>query len=293
MCIASIGMSLALAATFAQAAAAPEFRLSAGIDGGNYFRSAENVKKMSNAVPISVQDSKGSIDNLDCVTAGTADGGFVQSDALLVYSARNARAISAIERAGVLYKEHAHLLCNRNAGIGRVTDLNKSHTLARGPDGSGGAVTWDSFRLADKKRYEPVNVDTRGGTRALAAVADGSQVQCFLWVGALNASFIKNEASQYGDRIVLVPTDDWDMGKVAKDARGAAVYDYAEIPAGTYPRLQPTGTVYGTKAVKTITVDALFVTSTAWINTNEAAYDRVLKAFQSAKPAIEKIVNPE
>lgn len=60
-----------------------------------------------------------------------------------------------------------------------------------------------------------------------------------------------------------------------------------------YPRIQPGGTIYGTKAVKTITVDALFVTNIAWIDANASAYDRVLRGFSAAKPAIAELVTPK
>ncbi|WP_336810896.1 TAXI family TRAP transporter solute-binding subunit [Bosea sp. MMO-172] len=271
----------------------PTFRLCTGSDAGNYFKAGHLLKKTANSLKLDVIPTQGSLDNLDKVVKGECDGAFVQSDALLVYSSRNAQALSAIERAGVLYQEHAHLVCNRGSGVDRVTDLGKKHTVAVGPDGSGARTTWDAFVLADKKRYAPVQVDTRSGVRALSAVADGSQVQCLLWVGALGSSYLKNDAQQNGDRIVLAGTDDWDMGKVAKDARGKEVYGYSEIPAGTYPRIQPGGTIYGTKAVKTITVDALFVANVAWIDANGGAYDRILRGFAAAKPAIAELVTPK
>lgn len=285
----------ALAAFIAAPASAqqPTFRLCTGSDAGNYFKAGHLLKKVATSLKLEVIPTQGSLDNLDRVTRGECDGAFVQSDALLVYSGRNAQALSAIERAGVLYQEHAHLLCNRGAGVDRVTDLTGKHTVAVGPDGSGARTTWDAFVLADKKRYAPVQVDARSGVRALSAVADGSQVQCLLWVGALGSSYLKNDAQQHGDRIVLAGTDDWDMGKVAKDARGKEVYGYSEIPGGTYPRIQPGGTLYGTKAVKTITVDALFVANIAWIDANAAAYDRVLRGFAAAKPAIAELVTPK
>ena len=189
--------------------------------------------------------------------------------------------------------QQAHLLCNRNAKIGRIVDLTKANTVAVGPDGSGARTTWDGFVLADKKRYAPVQIDTRAGLRALSAVADGSQVQCMLWVGALNAAFMKGDAQAQGDRIVLAGTDDRDMANAAKDARGRPVYAYGEIPAGTYPRIQPGGTLYGTKAIGTISVDALFVTGLAWVNANERSYDALLRAFAAAKPQIATLVQPQ
>lgn len=268
----------------------PTFRLCTGLESGNYYKAGHILRSATHNVE--VVQTKGSLDNLERMIGGQCDGAFVQSDSLLVYSARNARAISGIERAGILYKEMAHLLCNRDSNIGRVTDLGKSNTIAVGGEGSGARTTWDAFVLADKKRYEPVQTDGRSGTRALAAIADGSQVQCLLWVGALKGAYMTAEAQEQGSRVVLVGTDDWDMGKVAKDARGAPVYSYEEIPDGTYPKIQPSGTVYGTKSIKVIAVDALFVASTAWINANEAAYDRILRAFNGSAPRIRALVNP-
>ena len=288
-----VGLLLGTVLSGTAAAAEPGFRLCTGYDTGNYFKAGHLLKRTSTSVPVEVVPSQGSLDNLAKMIAGQCDGAFVQADAMLVFSSRNAQALSGIERAGVLYAEDAHLLCNRASGIGRVTDLTKANTVAVGPDGTGARTTWDAFVLADKKRYGPVQTDPRSGVRALSAVSDGSQVQCLLYVGAPGASFMKDDASALGDRIVLVGTDDWDMGGVAKDSRGKAVYGYGEIPSGTYPRIQPGGAVFGTKAVKTITVEALFVTSTAWISANEGAYDKVLRAFTAAGPAIKSLARPQ
>lgn len=269
------------------------FRLCTGSSAGNYFRAAQHLKKTSTSVPIEVVESQGSMDNLDKMLEGKCDGAFVQSDALLVFADRNAQSISAIEPAGVLYDEHAHLLCNRSSGISRVVDLRSNHTVAVGPDGSGARTTWEAFKLADKKLYAPVKIDTRSGVRALSAVASGDAVQCALWVGALGSAYMKGDASQHGDRIVLVGTDDRDMTKNAKDGRGQPVYSYGEIPSGTYPRIQPGGTLYGTKPVATIKLTARFVASLDWINKNERAYDSILRAFAAAKPAITDMVTPK
>lgn len=285
-----LGVLAALAATPALAQK-PGFRLCTGGEAGNYFKAGHILKKVVTSVKLDVISTQGSLDNLDRITKGECDAAFVQSDALLVFSSRNAQAISSIERAGVLYQEHAHLLCNRQAGIDRIVDLKSKHTVAVGPDGSGARTTWEAFVLADKKLYSPVNIDARSGVRALSAVADGSQVQCMLWVGALGSSYLKNDAQQHGDRIVLVGTDDRDMVKTAKDNRGKAVYEYGEIPSRTYPRIQPSG-MFGGKAIDTIKLDALFVTNVNWINANERTYDAVLRGFATSKPAFDEIIAP-
>jgi len=124
-------------------------------------------------------------------------------------------------------------------------------------------------------------------------VAEGTQVQCALVITALNSSFMKNDAQQQGDNVVLVGTDDRDMTTVAKDSRGQNVYSYGEIPAGTYPKIQPSGAVYGTKAIGTIQVDAIFVANADWINAHESDYDKLLRSFAAAKPQIAKLAQPQ
>jgi TRAP-type uncharacterized transport system substrate-binding protein len=226
------------------------------------------------------------------VTAGECDGAFVQSDALLVYSQRNAKAISALQRAGVLYQEQANLICNRKAYTsGRMVDLNSNYTVAIGPEGSGANTTWAAFVAADKARYGKVRTSDLTGTIAISQVADGSEVQCALIVTALNAPFLKNEAPKYADSVVLVATDDRDMTKNAKDSRGQPVYTYGEIPAGTYKGIQPSG-MFGSKAVDTIQLDAVFVANRDWMAANSSAFEKIVDGFANAKPDISKLVQP-
>ncbi len=285
--------ALSIGVAFAAPVEAATFKLCTGSNSLNYNKAGHILKKNSQSVLVEVIETKGSLDNLDKLSKGECDGAFVQSDAMLVYSSKNAKAISGMERAGILYQEQVHMVCNRKLELGRMVNLNKSHTVAVGPDGSGGRTTWDGFVMADKARYSVVNTDSRSGVRAMAAVAEGTQVQCALVVTALNSSLMKNDAQKEGDNVVLVGTDDRDMTKTAKDGRGNAVYTYGEIPAGTYPRIQPTGAIYGTKPIGTIQVDAVFVTNTDWINANESDYDKMLRSFGASKAEIQKLATPQ
>ncbi|WP_316196717.1 TAXI family TRAP transporter solute-binding subunit [Bradyrhizobium sp. SZCCHNS3053] len=274
------------------AQAADKFRLCTGNASLNYYAAGQHVKR--HAPLVDVIESKGAIDNLDKVTAGECEGAFVQSDALLVYSSKNAKAISALQRAGVLYQEQANMICNRKAFPGsRMVDLNENFTVAIGEPGSGANTTWAAFVQADKKRYGKVRTDTASGNLALSMVSDGSEVQCALIITALNAPFLRNEAPKYADSIVLVGTDDRDMANGAKDARGQQVYTYGEIPSGTYRGIQPTGTFGGSKSVGTIQLDAVFVANREWIASHPAEFDKVLQGFANAKPDIAKLVQPK
>ena len=279
----------AFTAATLSAEAAP-FRLCTGNAKLNYYAAGQHLKR--HAKDIEVVETKGSLDNLDKVTAGECDGAFVQSDALLVYSQRNAKAISALQRAGVLYQEQANLICNRKAYTSsRMVDLNPSFTVAIGPEGSGANTTWAAFVAADKPRYGKDRTSDLSGTLAISQVADGSEVQCALIVTALNAPFLKNEAPKYAESVVLVATDDRDMTKNAKDSRGQPVYTYGEIPAGTYKGIQPSG-LFGSKAVETIQLDAVFVANRDWMAQNSAAFEKIVDGFANAKPDIAKLVQP-
>jgi uncharacterized protein len=285
---ATLGLS---AATSVQAAGA-NFKLCTGSAKLNYYAAGQHLKRHASA--IEVIETKGSLDNLDKVTAGECDGAFVQSDALLVYSQRNAKAISALQRAGVLYQEQANLLCNRKAYTSaRMVDLNSNFTVAIGPEGSGANTTWAAFVSADKARYGKVRTSDLTGTLALSAVNDGSEVQCALIVTALNAPFLKNEAPKWADNVTLVATDDRDMTKNAKDSRGQPVYTYGEIPASTYKGIQPTGMFGGSKAVDTIQLDAVFVANRDWIAAHGSEFEKIVDGFANAKPDIAKLVQPK
>lgn len=267
----------------------PSFNLCTGGESGNYFFAGNVVRKHSTSVSVNVVETRGSIDNMERILAGQCDGAFVQTDALRVYGDKNPRIISSIERASVLYEEYVHLLCNRDAKLGRVTDLTTKHTVAVGPDGSGSAVSWQSFVAADKKKYGAIPTDPRSGVRALNAVADGTQVQCMLFTSALKPSLVVNDAAPLSKRIVMVPADDRDFGD-AKDQRGRRIYNYREIPANLYGDLQPSAALFGTKAVDTVAVEAVFVVSTAWIDQYERSYDSLLRAVIAARPEILKKV---
>lgn len=284
---ATLGLSVATTAH-----AGEKFRLCTGNAKLNYYAAGQYLKR--HARDVEVIETKGSIDNLDKITNGECDGGFVQSDALMVYSQRNAKAISALQRAGVLYQEQANLICNRKAYTSdRMVDLNSSFTVAIGPEGSGANITWAAFVAADKARYGKVRTSDLSGTLALSAVNDGSEVQCALIITALNAPFLKNEAPKYASGLVLVATDDRDMTKNAKDARGNPVYTYGEIPAGTYKGIQPTGMFGGSKAVDTIQLDAVFVANREWIAAHQGDFEKIVDGFANAKPDIEKLVQPK
>lgn len=275
----------------ASAQAAPKMNLCTGGSGGVYEFSGHAIKKFSDTnspsgkYDVSIINTAGSIENLDKIVSGECDAAIVQNDAFTVYSKQNAKVVSATERAGVLYKEYLHLVCNRSVEVGKISKLKQNVVVSVGPDGGGAAMTWKSIAATDPKHFEKIQVDPKGGVRALSSIADGTDVQCGLFVTGLGNALMVNDAAKFAQRLVLVPINS-DLDTL-KDPRGRQLYSYDDIPYDTYKGIIPSG-MLGRKNVPTATVDAIVVVSTKWIDANSSKYDAFLRNIASAIPAIEK-----
>lgn len=284
-CAAAIASPLPAAA---QAPAAPTFRLCTGAETGNYFFAGNVVAKQAgSAAKVTVIPTTGSTQNLDGILSGSCDAAFVQNDALRVYSAKNPRILPAVERSAVLYSEAVHLICNRGAKLGSVMDLKPEHRVAVG-DNTGSTVTWDSMVMAAKDTLGKVPTDPKAGIRALNSAADGAELTCVLQVAALNAPLFTQDAQRLSDQLVMVPIDDKTLAE-QKDAKGRPIYSFVEIPSGTYKGLMPSGW-FSAKAIRTLAVDAVLVVSTSWADSNQRAYEAVLRAVNASMPDIKNRV---
>lgn len=262
-------------------------RFCTGPEGGNYdFTGIQVAQQARGAVHVDLVRTKGSMENLDDIVAGTCDAAIVQSDAHGVYLKQHPGSLLNIERGRVLYPEYVHLVCNKDAGLSKITGLRKGMTVLVGPNGGGSAVTWDSFRLADPKTYGDIATLPIGGKRGLGLIDDGKDAQCMLYVAGLAATSM-NEADAFAEtsgHLSLVPTDDSDVGKL-KDPKGRAVYDSTSIPSGTYPHAFQTRSVLGS-SVGAISASAIIVAAVPFIEQNDAIYDKFLTAVNHAMPAV-------
>lgn len=262
-------------------------RLCTGVEGGNYDFSGIQVKRQAQGlVPIDLVNTKGSMDNLDRIVGGVCDAAIVQSDAYGVYMRQHAGAVLNVERGRVLYPEYIHLVCNKDSGLSKITGLKKGMTVLVGPNGGGSAVTWDSFRMADPKRYGEVGTLPIGGKRGLGLIDDGKDASCMLYVAGLAATSM-NEADDFAEKsghLALVATDDSDVASL-KDTKGRPVYETAAIPSGTYPRSFQARSLFGS-GIDALSVSAIVISSVPFIEGNDAAYDKFLTAVNRALPAI-------
>ena len=271
----------------------PHVNLCTGAKDGNYdFAGIQIALQAKGSLHGTLINTAGSLDNLAKLDAGTCDAAIVQADAYSVYLQQNPRSTLSLERGRALFPEFVHFICNENAGLSKITGLQKTQTVLIGPAGSGSSVTWNSFKLADPARYESIPTQPIGGIRAAGKVQDGSDAACMFTVIGLKASginAINDLAKTSSGRILLVNAQDSDIPGV-KDPKGKTMYEKASIPGGTYPDLQH-GT-FGT-SVPTITVQSILVANSNWVDANGAAYDALLKAVNGAMPTINEKVNPQ
>lgn len=262
-----------------------QLNLCTASESGNYYWAGSQIAgQAKGSVPVNVLATRGSMENLEKIDKGECDGAIVQSDAFLAYEKQYPKSTLKLERSGVLYNELVHLICNRKAGLSKITKLSGKNTVAIGRNGSGSAITWQGFVQADEKTYKPVQTVPLDGERALSKVADGSDVQCMLFTAGLNTPFIKETASGYAQQVTLVPTDDRDI-KDVQDNKGNQVYEYDKIPSGMYALNN--GYFSG---VDTISVKAILVVNSDWADEHERQYGKLLEAVRHALPTIHQRV---
>jgi len=282
---AAVLMATATAPALASAGQ-PTVRVCTGKTDGNYhFAGIQFAQQARGVLNVVLVPTEGSLDNLAKLDKGECDTAIVQSDAYTVYAKQNPQSALTIERGRALYQEYLHLICNTNAGISKITQLTNRHTVLVGPNGGGSAVTWASFVLADKKRYERIPTRPVGGVRALNMVQEGSDASCMLFVAGLRAPSLMEAnavAATSNGRLALIAADDSDMPSV-KDPRGRSMYTKVTIPGGTYKNLQ---SGFFSSSVDTIAVEALIVANTSFVEQNEGAYNALLRAVNNSIPAI-------
>lgn len=282
-------------------------KLCTGGKSGNYKKAGDVLSVISGQadypVAIEVMITEGSPDNLRRMNLPAndtdhCDGAYVQNDVMIGYKKNYPDLIAGLVRAGVLYNEWVHLICNKKSGINHIMDLSEKHTIAIGKPSQGHNVTWQGFKNASaqgwfssSRRYDKVKTDEREmGYPIITEVNEGNGSDCFLYVGAFGTKFISvDAAANEFSNLVMVAANDKDM-KSVKDNKGNPVYSFATIPSDQYKNLMPSGMVWGSNSVETIGVSAIFVLSGDWVKANKDGHESILRAFVKSKSEIEGLV---
>lgn len=180
---------------------------------------------------VTVVTSKGSLDNLDKVAAGTAQIGFTQADAYQFWRGKHANEAQNVDIVGELSDECVFVAVKDGGKINGEDDLKAGVKIAVGEPSSGSYASW-SYLQSLEQDYAKVETFAKGGLRSLAKVQTG-EYDAFLWVSARDKSnkFLES-VNQKGSGIKLIDVNDWNMND--KLPNGKAVYsmEKATIESG-------------------------------------------------------------
>lgn len=234
---------LALSAIWAGPAAADTIRLCTGSPTGVYFAAGKKIQTMAGAtVDIEIAPSEGTIDNmrrtLDLPKGHpeSCDAFIGQPDGPAYRAATNRASLSVLRPIATLHREYLHAICNKDAGVDDLGDLEDDpakFSLAIGPSGTGAWLIWQNLTREDED-YKAVPTTPEDGIMALTAVGTG-QTTCMLVPAGLGNGTVGEADQTFGDAVVLVGANDKDFDD-ASDASGKALYEYAKIPGSAYPK---------------------------------------------------------
>lgn len=167
--------------------------------------------------------------------AGTACHAFIgQPDGPALLARKNPGEAKKLATIGTLHREYLHVVCNKESGVDDLSDLEGDTTksIAVGQPGSGAWIIWENFVFEDAD-YGKTPTSTLSGIDAISDVATGTTTCALIAAGLKNADM--NEADElFGEEVVLAGANDKDFND-AVDIEKKPLYEWREIPSGTYP----------------------------------------------------------
>lgn len=212
-----------------------------GVTGVYYSFGAELAEVLTDRLgaTVTVDETNGSVDNLQRLGDGRALIGFAQSDAAADAIA-GAGAFSqplAVEAVARLYDEYVHVVVRSDSELEQI-DQFAGRPVSLGARGSG--VNLVASRVLAAVGVQPSDVDDRelGLDDSIAALRSGD-IDGFFWVGGLPTPGL---AELFGDgesRLLSIGAETIDR----VNAANAGVYRLAEFPIGAYGRSEATATM--------------------------------------------------
>ena len=268
-----LGVAAVVAVASAPAQAQQFFRIGTGGTAGTYYpvggMIANSVSVPGNWVASAVA-TNGSVANVNGIVGGSLESGFSQSDvAYWAYSGTGTfegkPKAADLRLIATLYPESIHLVVRKGSGIKSVKDLRGKRVSLDEP-GSGTLVDvrliLGAFGMTDKD----VKAEYMKPNQAGDKMKDGG-LDAFFFVGGAPAGAIAELASS-GSGIELVSIDGPEIDKLRSQQQ---FFTPDVIPANTYK---------GVGEVKTISVNAQWITST---KQSEAVVYEITKALYSEK----------
>lgn len=272
----SLKWMIALAGVmFAGLASAEPVRLCTGGASGVYYAAGENIKQMAgNTLAIEVVETSGTIDNLRrTLDTGDCDAMIGQPDGPVYLMRQSPAAVKKLRQVGSLHREYLHVLCKKSANVSDLYYMydGKNGSLAIGEPGSGAWLIWQNI-VAQDESYASIPVTNESGIMALSAIASPGSVSCMLVPAGLRNGTLMEANATFADNVTLVGAN-YRKFTAAKGINGEPLYEYADIPGGTYDALNPKGWV-SSGAVTTLSWNAA-----VFINTDRFTNPRQLQDF--------------
>lgn len=236
-----IVMILSLAAC-GPAAPAERFSIAGGGVTGVYYAFGEQLADVLTSkldTVVTVDETNGSVDNLQRVSDGRALFGFAQSDVAADAVAGNGGfpeplAVQAVAR---LYDEYVHVVVRTDSDIVQIADLT-GRAVSLGAPSSGVSIV--AQRVLVAAGVEPAAVDDQalGLAESIDALRAG-EIEGFFWVGGLPTPGLADLFGETPTRLLSIEAQ---IVESANEAHGG-VYRLAEFPIGAYGRTQATATM--------------------------------------------------
>ena len=159
---------------------------------------------------VSVIPSKGSLDNLDKVSAGIAQIGFAQADSFMFWRGKHPNEAQNVDIVGELPDECVFIAVKDNGKIDDEDDLKAGVKIAVGEPASGSYASWSYLQTLESD-YAKTETYAKGGLRSLAKVTTG-EYDAFLWVSAKGKQNKFLEAvNQKDSGLKVIDMNDWNV----------------------------------------------------------------------------------
>ncbi len=271
----------------APAEAAVTMRLCTGSPGKTYIRVGQKLAELAKqltmgALDIEVEQSKGSIDNLNRTLAGECDAFIAQGDAVVFYaSAIDKSALDKVEIMGELYKELGLLLCRRGSGVGDLDEVGDG-TVAAGSMGSGSLATMLVLQNIAPDLYGRIKIYPANGFEGALAVLEG-KAECVFDVIAPQSDLVRtlNDNERTGAQLYFAEIDNSDLEDF--EVGGKQIYDIVTFDDEIYGNLSTIGDP------ETLAISAVLGVSKAFLDANPDARSALAMLLLMGNKDIEAI----
>lgn len=177
-----------------------------------------------------VQQTNGSVDNLERVGSGRAVLGFAQGDAVADAVAGTGAFPEAVPIVAVarLYDEYVHIVVREGSDVHDLGDL-AGRAVSLGARGSGVELVAGRVLAAAHVDATTIRNPALGLEGSIAALRKG-EIEAFFWVGGLPTPGIATLSADTPIRLLSIPPPVVD----AVNAAHAGAYRQADFPIGGY-----------------------------------------------------------